>query len=155
MSSLRYQPTEDRSWPTSRAFQLCGTVIADQPERSCWRAQPALSPMKVSSWRKYQVPPRRKRLVQPSLIRIPLAEGFWTTSGGAGGGGGEGWGAGAGPPPCASDAAGRVSERGRATDSERAEGRIQEGGGRGRSGEPNAERNPSRTQGFRCVNAPG
>src|SRR4051794_16026597 len=111
--------------------------MADHPERSCWRAQPAASPMKVAPWRKYQGPPRRKRLVQPSLIRVPLGEGCGTTSGGAGGGGGEGCGAGAGPPPCASDAAGRPSERARATDSERAEGRIEEGVAGDEAVEPN------------------
>ena len=39
-NSLRYQPTDERFWVVSVAFQLNGTWIGVQPERSCWAAQP-------------------------------------------------------------------------------------------------------------------
>src|SRR3954471_8678263 len=113
MNSLRYQPFDDRFWVVSFAFQLWGTWLGVQPDRSCWRAQPAASPTKVSSWRKYHCPPTRNRFVHPSLISTPLGEGFCTTSGGAGGGGGEGWGGGAWPPPWENAVPSRTSVRAR------------------------------------------
>jgi hypothetical protein len=67
VNSLRYHPTDERLKSVSAAFQLCGTRISDQPIRSSWAYQRSASPCTVvSSWRKYQVPPRSWRVVWPS-----------------------------------------------------------------------------------------
>jgi len=100
VNSLRYQPIEERLSVVSVAFQLCGTVIGVQPIRSSWSNQRSCSPTKVSSWRKYHVPPSSSRFVWPSRTS-GVPPGRSTRSSGATGGGVWVPPGGASPPPCA------------------------------------------------------